>query len=57
MGRPSRVHISIAAEGGSITSVRVGGVAVLVAEGVLCLCPGAPVRTGALPPLGGRLGV
>ena len=37
MGRPSRVHISIASEGGSITSVRVGGAAVLVAEGVLCL--------------------
>ncbi len=37
MGRPSRVHISIASEGGSITSVRVGGAAVLVAEGVLSL--------------------
>jgi trans-2,3-dihydro-3-hydroxyanthranilate isomerase len=37
MGRPSRVHISIASKGGSITSVRVGGTAVLVAEGVLCL--------------------
>ncbi len=37
MGRPSRVHISIASEGGSITSVRVGGAAVLVAEGTLRL--------------------
>ena len=37
MGRPSRVHISIASEGGSITSVRVGGAAVHVAEGTLRL--------------------
>ena len=37
MGRPSRVHISIASSpgGNDITSVQVGGAAVLVAEGVL----------------------
>jgi trans-2,3-dihydro-3-hydroxyanthranilate isomerase len=37
MGRPSRVHISIASApgGGDITSVQVGGAAVLVAEGTL----------------------
>jgi trans-2,3-dihydro-3-hydroxyanthranilate isomerase len=35
MGRPSRVHISIAAEGGAISGVRVGGTAVLVAHGTL----------------------
>ena len=37
MGRPSRVHISIASSpgGDDITSVQVGGAAVLVAEGVL----------------------
>ena len=36
MGRPSHVHISIAAASdGSITSVRVGGEAVLAAEGTL----------------------
>ena len=32
MGRPSRVHISIGVENDSISSVRVGGAAVLVAE-------------------------
>ena len=35
MGRPSRVHISIGIDGGEITSVRVGGEAVLAGEGVL----------------------
>ena len=36
MGRPSDVHISIAADSaGAITSVRVGGEAVLVGEGIL----------------------
>ena len=37
MGRPSRVHISVASDHGTITSVRVGGAAVLVAEGTLFL--------------------
>jgi trans-2,3-dihydro-3-hydroxyanthranilate isomerase len=35
MGRPSRVHISVGIDGGEITSVRVGGDAVLAGEGVL----------------------
>jgi trans-2,3-dihydro-3-hydroxyanthranilate isomerase len=35
MGRPSHVHISIGVEGGSVTSVRVGGEAVLAGEGTL----------------------
>jgi trans-2,3-dihydro-3-hydroxyanthranilate isomerase len=35
MGRPSHVHISIAAEQDEITSVRVGGEAVLAGEGTL----------------------
>jgi trans-2,3-dihydro-3-hydroxyanthranilate isomerase len=35
MGRPSRVHISIGVDGGAITSVRVGGEAVLAGEGTL----------------------
>jgi trans-2,3-dihydro-3-hydroxyanthranilate isomerase len=33
MGRPSRIHISIESDGGAIARVRVGGSAVLVAEG------------------------
>jgi trans-2,3-dihydro-3-hydroxyanthranilate isomerase len=37
MGRPSRVHISIGLDGGSITRVQVGGEAVLVGEGELFL--------------------
>ena len=39
MGRPSRVHISIASSStdGDITSVQVGGAAVLVAEGAVYL--------------------
>ena len=41
MGRPSEIHIAVATEGGTgasvITGVRVGGSAVLVAEGVLTL--------------------
>ena len=41
MGRPSRVHISISSSAsskdGDITSVQVGGAAVLVAE-VRCIC-------------------
>ena len=47
MGRPSRVHISISSsassEDGDITSVQVGGVAVLVAEGALYLLGGARI--------------
>ena len=35
MGRPSHVHVSIAAEKDEITSVRVGGEAVLAGEGTL----------------------
>ena len=36
MGRPSRVHISIATRGnGDITGVRVGGASVLAGEGTL----------------------
>jgi len=37
MGRPSRVHISVASDRGAVTSVRVGGAAVVVAEGALLL--------------------
>ncbi len=35
MGRPSHIHIAIGAEGDAITSVRVGGEAVLAGEGTL----------------------
>jgi trans-2,3-dihydro-3-hydroxyanthranilate isomerase len=35
MGRPSQVHVSIGMPGGEITSVRVGGKAVLAGEGTL----------------------
>jgi trans-2,3-dihydro-3-hydroxyanthranilate isomerase len=35
MGRPSRIHISIGVQDGRIESVRVGGQAVLVAEGAM----------------------
>ena len=35
MGRPSHIHISIGVERGNITSVRVGGEAVLAGEGTL----------------------
>jgi predicted PhzF superfamily epimerase YddE/YHI9 len=35
MGRPSHVHISIGMKGDDITSVRVGGQAVLAGEGTL----------------------
>ena len=35
MGRPSHVHIAIGLERGDITSVRVGGEAVLAGEGTL----------------------
>jgi trans-2,3-dihydro-3-hydroxyanthranilate isomerase len=35
MGRPSDIHIAIAAEGGDITGVHVGGEAVLAGEGTL----------------------
>jgi trans-2,3-dihydro-3-hydroxyanthranilate isomerase len=35
MGRPSHVHVSIGVENGDITSVRVGGEAVLAGEGTL----------------------
>ena len=37
MGRPSHVHISVGVEGAEITSVRVGGEAVLAGEGTLYL--------------------
>jgi trans-2,3-dihydro-3-hydroxyanthranilate isomerase len=37
MGRPSHVHIAIGSDAGEITSVRVGGEAVLVGEGTLYL--------------------
>jgi trans-2,3-dihydro-3-hydroxyanthranilate isomerase len=37
MGRPSRVHISVGSDRGAVTSVRVGGAAVVVAEGALLL--------------------
>jgi trans-2,3-dihydro-3-hydroxyanthranilate isomerase len=37
MGRPSHVHISIGISGGGISSVRVGGEAVLAGEGTLYL--------------------
>jgi trans-2,3-dihydro-3-hydroxyanthranilate isomerase len=35
MGRPSHIHISIGADGGTINNVRVGGEAVLAGEGTL----------------------
>jgi len=35
MGRPSRVHIAIGLDGGGVSSVKVGGEAVLVGEGEL----------------------
>src|SRR4029079_9854283 len=35
MGRPSHLHVSIGVEKGDITSVRVGGEAVLAGEGTL----------------------
>jgi len=35
MGRPSHVHISIGLDNGEISSVRVGGEAVLAGEGTL----------------------
>lgn len=35
MGRPSRIHIRIAGDGGNITSVQVGGTSVLVGDGRL----------------------
>ena len=38
MKRPSRIHISIDSDGGTITRVRVGGQSVLVAEGRCCRC-------------------
>jgi trans-2,3-dihydro-3-hydroxyanthranilate isomerase len=37
MGRPSRIHISIDAEDGGISRVRVGGRAVLVGRGELLI--------------------
>ncbi len=37
MGRPSHVHISIGVENGEISSVQVGGEAVLAGEGTLYL--------------------
>jgi trans-2,3-dihydro-3-hydroxyanthranilate isomerase len=41
MGRPSRIHIAIGVDGPEITAVRVGGEAVLVAEGEFILGPGS----------------
>jgi len=38
MGRPSAIAISIEAQGATVTRVRVGGSAVLVAEGVFRVC-------------------
>jgi predicted PhzF superfamily epimerase YddE/YHI9 len=35
MGRPSYMHVAIAATGPEVTSVRVGGEAVLAGEGTL----------------------
>ena len=35
MGRPSHIHISVGVKRGQITSVRVGGEAVLAGEGTL----------------------
>ena len=35
MGRPSRIHVAIESDGTEITAVRVGGTAVLLAEGTL----------------------
>jgi trans-2,3-dihydro-3-hydroxyanthranilate isomerase len=35
MGRPSQVHMSIGVQSGEISSVRVGGEAVLAGEGTL----------------------
>lgn len=37
MGRPSRVHVSVDSHDGVVTSVRVGGAAVVVAKGALLL--------------------
>jgi predicted PhzF superfamily epimerase YddE/YHI9 len=37
MGRPSWIHVSIGLDGADITSVQVGGEAVLVGEGYLDL--------------------
>jgi trans-2,3-dihydro-3-hydroxyanthranilate isomerase len=48
MGRPSEVHIAVAASPAGITGVRIGGSAVLVAEGTLTL-PGAMAATEAYP--------
>jgi predicted PhzF superfamily epimerase YddE/YHI9 len=47
MGRPSEIHISIAASDGHISDVRIGGQAVLVAEGTLQL----DIVGGHRPPL------
>ena len=44
MGRPSHIHMSIGVEGGEITSVRVGGEAVLAGEGTLYI----PVRRSVM---------
>jgi trans-2,3-dihydro-3-hydroxyanthranilate isomerase len=37
MGRPSYMHVSVAASGTEVTSVRVGGESVVVGEGTLYL--------------------
>jgi predicted PhzF superfamily epimerase YddE/YHI9 len=37
MGRSSELHVELDREGGAITAVRVGGAAVMVAEGMLRL--------------------
>jgi len=35
VGRPSRLHVRIGATGGEVTSVKVGGPAVVVGEGTM----------------------
>jgi trans-2,3-dihydro-3-hydroxyanthranilate isomerase len=37
MGRPSEIHVAVTTDGGEITAVRVGGSALLVAEGALTI--------------------
>ena len=37
MGRPSEIHVAVSTDGAEITAVRVGGSAVLVAEGTLTI--------------------
>jgi len=37
MGRPSEIHIAVETSGAAITRVRIGGSAVLLAEGTMTL--------------------